>query len=92
VLIEALGSSSYVRRRAAARALGRIGPEAADAVPALIRAAADKDDAYLRTFAVRSLGRIAPGSPDVKRVLASAAREDGNLEVRRQAQIAQRGH
>jgi hypothetical protein len=91
LLTEALGSKSYVRRRAAARALGRIGPDASEAVPALIQAATDKDDPYLRTFAIRALGRIAPGQPEVKRVLASAAREDGSSEVRRQAQIAQRG-
>ena len=53
------GESSVSDRRAAAQALGRLGPTAAAAVPALVRALSDSDW-EVRQAAAWALGRIGP--------------------------------
>jgi HEAT repeat protein len=53
------GRSSPAGRLAAAQALGRIGPKARDAIPALLTATTD-DDAKVRVAAVQALGHIGP--------------------------------
>jgi WD40 repeat protein len=60
-----LGGHDLGRRLAAARALGKLGPEARSAVPDLLRALTD-DNADVRTEALTSLQLI--GSPEAKDV------------------------
>jgi HEAT repeat protein len=47
-LIQGLGANSFLVQAAAARALGSIGPEAKEAIPALEQAARDADIGTLR--------------------------------------------
>ncbi|HLJ95869.1 MAG TPA: HEAT repeat domain-containing protein [Gemmataceae bacterium] len=74
-LIEGLQNqrSEFVRANAA-DALGRIGPEAAAAVPALIIAAKDKE-LPVRIRAIRTLGLIGPEARSCVKVLAEILRE-----------------
>src|SRR5262249_23707055 len=60
-LIEALGSNSEEARDWAAITLGRIGPAAKDAVPALDRLV-KKKGALEGTLAVQALGKIGPAA------------------------------
>ncbi|MDW8100242.1 MAG: HEAT repeat domain-containing protein, partial [Anaerolineae bacterium] len=59
VLKWAFTSEYWADRKAAAGALGRIGPEAKEAVPALIQALRD-EHAWVREAAAEALGRIGP--------------------------------
>jgi len=66
-------------RQGAARALGLIGPEAADAVPVLVAALADPDP-LVRESAAEALGRLGPASASAIRPLVAAfADEDPYL-------------
>jgi len=58
---EALKDSNPKTRVGAAWALGRIGPSAAPAVPALIEALSDPDK-LVRTQSIAALGKIGPGA------------------------------
>jgi HEAT repeat protein len=62
-------------RRLAAYALGQIGPEAAEAVPALV-IAADDNNIEVGWYSLEALGRIGPAAasavPDVVRILKAA--------------------
>jgi HEAT repeat protein len=79
VLVELLQQESAdpEQRWRAAELLGAIGPEAADAVPALVAARRDADP-HVRAVAVRSLGQLAPASaeaiPELVEALDSAER------------------
>jgi HEAT repeat protein len=57
--IKELDHNDWEVRRNAARALEQKGPEAKDAIPALIEALEDEDE-YVRTAASRALGKIGP--------------------------------
>ena len=59
-LVAALGSPTAAVRRAAARALGRLGPQARAATKALLTALSDPE-AQVRQEAARALARIRPG-------------------------------
>ena len=73
-------------RRAAARALGRIGPKAKPAVPALAKLLKD-GDVLLRWSTAKALGEIDPAAPTAAAVLAEALK-DKNREVREAAASA----
>lgn len=81
--IEALKGPDVEVRRAAARALGDIGPEAKEAVPELIEALNDED---MDLIAVWALGRIGPAAvaavPAIRRWL-----EKVNSRCRRMSEI-----
>ncbi len=79
------GDADY--RWKAARALGRLGPQAKDAVPGLVTAVAD-ENGHVRREAIIALGRIggsaeAAGAPALLRAL-----EDPDPEIRRAAATA----
>jgi hypothetical protein len=74
-LAEALGDSSAQVRLQAARALARIGPDAAAAVPALTSALSDLDP-LVRQNAARALGQIGPAAHDAVPSLMQALRSD----------------
>ncbi len=71
-LIVALGHVHRNVREGAATALGRLGPDAAPAVPALIEAFEDPDD-YVRWKAAEALGEIGPAAKDALPMLDAAA-------------------
>jgi HEAT repeat protein len=73
-------------RRAAASALGLIGPKAKLAAPALFRATKDSDDA-VRIFAFGALGRIQP-DPKLTTPVLMAGLDDPSTNVRRAAAMA----
>lgn len=57
------GKHFYLQRTEAARALGRIGPDAVSAVPALVERLTDKGlEVQTATAAAEALGRIGPGA------------------------------
>jgi HEAT repeat protein len=58
-LINSMSSEDVITRRAAACALGHLGPEPSEVVPALINALRDQD-LYIRVTAVHALGTIGP--------------------------------
>ncbi len=73
-----LESGDFTVRRCAARALGRIGPKAKNAVPALLRALEDSEPT-VRDAAKVALGRIDPAALDRALVLLA----DAHCEARR---------
>lgn len=73
-------------RRLCAVALGRIGEQAADALPAL-RAGLSDSDADVRAAVATALGSVGEASTEVLEALR-AAQSDGTLAVRRAASIA----
>ncbi len=80
-LIEQVRDKDPAFSRAAAQALGRLGPEAqAAAVPSLIEMVRD-DDAYVRTAAARALGELgaAAQAAAVPALQAILAQTDGRL-------------
>jgi hypothetical protein len=69
VLTEALGDAKHpLKRRWAAILLGRLGPDAREAVPALTKAV-DSGPDKLRTCAIQALGRV--GGAEAAKVLAA---------------------
>jgi HEAT repeat protein len=62
------------QRRGAAVALGLIGPDAKDAIPALVRALRDKSP-LVRSEAAVALGKIGPDADEVVEALATACRD-----------------
>ena len=68
-------------RRSAADALGKIGPPAAEAVPALAAALHDPDE-DVRRSAADALGKIGPAAAEAVPALA-AALHDPDRDVRR---------
>ena len=65
VQVNKLKDKNPAIRKAAARRLGEIGPEAKAAVPALVEALKDKDDESLREAALMSLIKINPNPKTV---------------------------
>ena len=61
-LVGLLRSEAAIDRRVAALALGKIGPTAVEALPALLDAMEASDDAGLRAFAAEAVARIAPAA------------------------------
>ncbi len=61
-------------RRIAAFALGKIGPAAKEAVPALIAALKDEDK-DVRVYAASALGHIGPAAKEAVPALEAAARD-----------------
>ena len=59
VALHALGDEDKYIRAVAAGALGKLGPEASEAIPALTRALADPE-AYVRQEVAKALGEIGP--------------------------------
>jgi HEAT repeat protein len=59
-LIQGLKSEDVGVRRRAIFDVGRVGPEARDAVPALIEILLSEEEEYVRQAAAHSLGRIGP--------------------------------
>jgi HEAT repeat protein len=80
-LIEALAHSDGMTRRNAIGALGRMGPKAAAAVPALLATHEKDEDAVARTNALADLGQIAPLDPKVEAAARkAAAAEDARMK------------
>jgi HEAT repeat protein len=71
----------------AAEALGIVGPDAASAVPALMRAA-QSDSAHLRREAIRALGRIAERAKDAQVLLLDAMLAEESALMRDAAMMA----
>ena len=67
-LIDALGNESWLVRGAAADAIGKMGPEAIEAIPALVAACRDRD-VFVRISAAGSLGAIKAPTSEVVAVL-----------------------
>jgi HEAT repeat protein len=73
-LIENLHNETLDVREAAAVALGRLGPDARDAVPDLIGVLQDSMGVHVRAEAARALGRI--GDPSAVPALAATLYEE----------------
>jgi HEAT repeat protein len=82
-LVEMLKDADEFVRQRAADALGSIGPNAAEAVPALAGALEDPD-AVVRSSAAAALGSIGPNAAGAVPALADALK-DRNEEVRQRA-------
>ena len=87
-LIHALHAKKAERRRDAALALGAMGPDAKDAVPALIDVLKTDSDHGVRLFAAASLGAIGPDARDSVPALIDALKADSDIVVRRTAASA----
>ena len=72
--IEALKDKDQEVRYSAARALGKIGPKAEKAVPALVRALKDKNE-YVRQWAASALGKIGPKAEKAVPALTEALKD-----------------
>lgn len=83
--VKALKDEDEDVREAAVKALGEIGSDAEEAVPALIEAV---DDDYLAWEAVNALGRI--GGESALRALSEALLSDEDMGVRMRAAMALR--
>jgi HEAT repeat protein len=83
-LIRALEDEDPDMRVAAANALGEIGPEAMEAVPALVWAALEDEDRDVRSVAVWALGGI---EPEVAISVLSRVLEDGDPDQVRTSAI-----
>ncbi len=71
---------TLAERRAAAYQLGRLGPQAAAAVPVLAQAMTDKD-LELCWYAVNALGRIGPAAQSVAPAIEREIRNPANLKI-----------
>src|SRR4051794_38404911 len=78
-LVAKLKDKNSDLRRAAAKELSELGPEAKDAVPDLIRALKDKD-LFVRRFTAETLGNVRPEAKAAIPAL-SAALNDPKKEV-----------
>jgi hypothetical protein len=88
VLVQALGESKTAsERRELARALGQLGPAAADAVPALLAAYRRTDDVSERVAVLSALAQIGPSAGQAAPLLIEALHGD-DLELRRRAATA----
>ena len=81
VLAQTLKDKNPALRRAAALALGKIGPRARDTWPAIKAAYADADNG-VRNQIIRLLGSLARDEKEAVTLLADAAQKDVNLENR----------
>lgn len=61
-LVGLLRSEAMIDRRVAALALGKVGPAAREAVPALLEAMGASDDGGFRAFAAEAISRIETGA------------------------------
>jgi len=86
-LIDALGSWNSCVRADASDALGKMGPAAKDAVPALIVALKDNDSCSVRKNASDALGEIGPAAIDAVPALQNAL-SDSDESVRVEAKFA----
>jgi HEAT repeat protein len=77
----------YVRAWAASR-LGELGPDAAPAVPDLIRIVREEKEAYPRRSAAKALGEIGIKGEEVNAALRAAAAQESPAEVREAAEAA----
>jgi HEAT repeat protein len=82
-LIKELHARNADRRLKAAQALTNLGPDAKDAVPALIHALKTDRDSRVRIWAANALGRIGPAAKDGVPALIDASRADSEIIVRR---------
>jgi HEAT repeat protein len=80
-LIEALDPRD-LNARSAARHLGRLGPEASQAVPDLIDIVKGNDAAKLRVAAAAALGKIGPEAKDAVPVLVQQLDDEQSGDVR----------
>ncbi len=82
---DALGDPDVAVRRAAASALGALGPVAAESVPILLKSV-EKGDQTLRIRAIEALRAILPAvpssEPEVARRQLRELKDDPNIEVR----------
>ena len=83
-LVADLQDGSWEVRHAGAGLLGRIGPTARDAVPALIEALTRDESAAVRQAAAEALEEIGAASQDVVSALSEAL-QDEDAHVRRAA-------
>jgi len=83
ILTASLGSADTGSRRVAVSALGQLGPDAAGAVPALAKLAADEDKGVRQALAA-ALGGIGAGAEGVPPVLVKLL-ADKEVRVRRSA-------
>ncbi len=83
---KALSSKSRRRGRFAARTLRQIGPDAADAIPALFESLKDTD-ALTREYAVEALATMARQAERVIPILQQVS-NDGDEDVREKARLA----
>lgn len=86
--IQNLGDKDFHVRDAAAAAIGKIGPGAKEAVPALIAALAKDKESDVRVDAAAALGDIGPGAKEAVPALAAALLKDTNPAVRAAAAYA----
>jgi HEAT repeat protein len=73
-LVKQLKSSDPDTRRAAAKALGEVGPDARPAITALTSALSDKD-LFVRRFAAQALGEIGPDARSAVKPLTEALKD-----------------
>ncbi len=73
-IIEGLNHNYSLARSSAAYAIGKLGPAAADAVPALIHTLENDEDWYVRGSAAYALGQIGPVTSDVIPALIRAVK------------------
>ena len=83
---KALSSKSRRRGRFAARTLRQMGPDAADAIPALLESLKDPD-ALTREYAVEALAKMVGQAEQIIPALQQVT-DDQDEDVRRQAKLA----
>lgn len=84
--IQDLKSADTETRQQAAAKLQELGPEADEAIPALIQATGDQDP-EVRRFAVEALGAIGESNTEVTEALIRGI-DDDNVHVRRASVVA----
>jgi HEAT repeat protein len=68
-------------RRAAAKGLAEMGPDAKSAAPALLAALKNDKDLFVRRFAAQALGDVGADAKTAVPALAAALKEDGKKEL-----------
>ena len=76
--IELLSDSSAVARCTAARALGQMGPQAWEALPALLQVLKDREP-LVRDAVANAIGCIGPASPDAVHALEKALTDSNSF-------------